>query len=99
MAQTQPQLAGSESKVSQSLTVLKLPHVLTFTDSPSPPQKQCFTKGLIDRLKARSSIVRPAGQASKLPVFIWESPPLGKLYRVSLVLSPPQPPLIFFGSL
>ncbi|KAG0139497.1 hypothetical protein CROQUDRAFT_666404 [Cronartium quercuum f. sp. fusiforme G11] len=60
----------------------------TTTSSSSPSgsvKKQCFTKGLMDRLKSRSTIVRPPGHQSKLPIFIWESPPLGSLYRITFL--------------
>lgn len=53
--------------------------------STTTEKKQCFTKGLMDRLKARSKIIRPPGHQSKLPIFIWESPPLGKLYKITFL--------------
>ncbi|KAH9821342.1 hypothetical protein DFH28DRAFT_1020334 [Melampsora americana] len=59
-------------------------HSTTTTTSTSS-KKQCFTKGLMDRLKARSKIVRSPTHQSKLPIFIWESPPLGKVYKITFL--------------
>ncbi|EGG03176.1 uncharacterized protein MELLADRAFT_117405 [Melampsora larici-populina 98AG31] len=57
----------------------------TTTTTTTTEKKQCFTKGLMDRLKARSKMVRSVGHQSKLPIFIWESPPLGTLYRITFL--------------
>ncbi|KNZ59503.1 hypothetical protein VP01_1717g2 [Puccinia sorghi] len=48
-------------------------------------QKHCFTQGLMDRLKARASLTRAPAQQSTLPVFLWESPPLAKIYKITFL--------------
>ncbi|MBW0490565.1 hypothetical protein O181_030280 [Austropuccinia psidii MF-1] len=51
-------------------------------------KNHCFTKCLIDQLKLRNSIKSNSPAApnqSTLPIFIWESPLLGKRYKITFL--------------
>ncbi|KAI8442843.1 hypothetical protein BY996DRAFT_3892358 [Phakopsora pachyrhizi] len=52
-------------------------------------KKHCFTRGLIERLKLREvsneGVDRKRFGSSSLPILIWESPLLAKLYKITFI--------------
>lgn len=48
-------------------------------------KKHCMTKGLIEQLKARTSLKRAPALKSTLSILVWESPPLAKSYKISFL--------------
>ncbi|KAI9625932.1 hypothetical protein KEM48_010632 [Puccinia striiformis f. sp. tritici PST-130] len=49
-------------------------------------KKHCLTNGLMEQLRARASLKRPPPINPSLSVFLWESPPLAQLYKITFLV-------------